>query len=63
MHAKRRAFGLIVGMMAASAIAAGATATMSVSLSSTSNYTLVKSTSSVRSTTTPGATPLNWYDA
>jgi hypothetical protein len=62
MHAKHRAIGHIIKMMAASAIVAGATATTSVALSATSNYALVKSTATVQSTTTPGATPLNWYD-
>jgi hypothetical protein len=62
MHAKRRAIGLIMGMMAAGAIVAGATATTSGTLSATKNYALVKSASSVRVTTTPDATPDNWYD-
>ncbi len=60
MHAKRRAIGLIIGMMAAGAIAAGATAVIS-ELSATNNYT-VKSASSTKVTTTPDVTAFNHYD-
>jgi hypothetical protein len=60
MHAKRRAIGLIMGMMTAGAIAAGATAVIS-ELSATNNYT-VKSASSTKVTTTPGVTTFSYFD-
>jgi hypothetical protein len=62
MHAKRRAVGLIVGMIATGTIAAAATAAVSVPLSATTNYAPVKSASSVRVPTTPDVTPFNYFD-